>query len=681
MTRWHHPSCTSPLITVEYETASYTWGGETGDSTLCKPVLVGPSCDVLLQTRNCWELLRYLRPWRGEREEQVAKMRVIYERAVRVVVYLGPDLVPPTSTSSPHPRRCYLDQLDYLVEKLYLPSPSDNPMTLAEVLKRRYFRRLCIIQELLLSRQMTLRVGNVECSIDQVVVKYFQDHPALDGSTLPWAKYITQRAIRDEHGNDLLAATNLTRRSRASDPRDQVFGVLGLTAAVHLASPNNEHVGICILYDLNHHLAEFEPEVFRNIDLPVFDVCLRVVNGWASTTLPKSIDDRPWHLDASVDRDTGALTILIVLICHLDRFTMRKLDVFADGGWYTYVLRKGHHTESRTGEATVICLRTNVPNLDTVIEASHTILVVLPDNTQAPRHGFSRRSMPKLCLLQSVPGRILPSEPAPSRPGPQNERPIVVAIHPTERQQRSPSPELLGGKHPDPYESGPRCRPLPMEWLRKNLLSVLTHLRRRWVTLEAAPPEMDRRLAYFMPFCKQRLSLADASTPRDDGPRALCAHSPPKRGTRRYLRAQVPLVLHVRWQKQNSNCRGATWNESGTSIEKLGGGIQLGDGNYLEEANQLYDYWKDFVKLVRQHRDKTLRIAFDWLTIFAWMMSNDVLRDLEGLRSSLDDGEDATALLFREPREEDRDIAVPGWDSQVVSELGADGRTFEVSIL
>jgi hypothetical protein len=51
----------------EYETVSYTWGGEEDDSTPCRPVFVGPYWDVLLQTRNCWHMLRYLRPSRGIR--------------------------------------------------------------------------------------------------------------------------------------------------------------------------------------------------------------------------------------------------------------------------------------------------------------------------------------------------------------------------------------------------------------------------------------------------------------------------------------------------------------------------------------------------------------------------------------------------------------------------------------
>jgi hypothetical protein len=51
----------------EYETVSYIWGGENGDSRLCRPIFIGPHWDVLLQTRNCWAMLQFARPRRGER--------------------------------------------------------------------------------------------------------------------------------------------------------------------------------------------------------------------------------------------------------------------------------------------------------------------------------------------------------------------------------------------------------------------------------------------------------------------------------------------------------------------------------------------------------------------------------------------------------------------------------------
>lgn len=146
----------------DYETVSYTWGGENGDSTLCRPVYVGKHWDVLVQTLNCQEMLRYLHPRRdvrtiwvdaicinqrdlNERQTQVAKMGSVFESAVRTIVYLGPDIVLPTSTSSPYPRRHYLQDLDILSDSsrpiMRRLKPSQH-ITLTTLFDRNYFQRL-----------------------------------------------------------------------------------------------------------------------------------------------------------------------------------------------------------------------------------------------------------------------------------------------------------------------------------------------------------------------------------------------------------------------------------------------------------------------------------------------------------------------------------------------------------
>jgi hypothetical protein len=51
----------------EYETVSYMWGGDSGNSTPCRPIFIGPYWDVLLQSQNCWAMLQFVRPWRGIR--------------------------------------------------------------------------------------------------------------------------------------------------------------------------------------------------------------------------------------------------------------------------------------------------------------------------------------------------------------------------------------------------------------------------------------------------------------------------------------------------------------------------------------------------------------------------------------------------------------------------------------
>ncbi|KAF9872815.1 hypothetical protein CkaCkLH20_09678 [Colletotrichum karsti] len=197
----------------EYETASYTWGGEDRDITPCKPLFIGPYWDVLLQTRNCWELLRHLRPRRGlrtvwvdaicinqsdlkEREAQVAKMGRIYRNALRVVLYLGPDLAPPTSSSSTYPIRHDLYGFDSLKENTKSRSfrSASDPLLLSKVFQREYFRRVWIVQELVLSRLITFRVGDVEFMVDSGQLFDEENEINIENAIIPWFKFATKRS-------------------------------------------------------------------------------------------------------------------------------------------------------------------------------------------------------------------------------------------------------------------------------------------------------------------------------------------------------------------------------------------------------------------------------------------------------------------------------------------------------
>ncbi|KAF6815479.1 heterokaryon incompatibility protein het-6-like protein [Colletotrichum plurivorum] len=325
----HHP---------EYETVSYTWGGENGDSAPSKPVYVGAYWDVLWQTRNCWEMLRYLRPRRGvrtvwvdaicinqadlqERQEQVAKMGLIYERAFRVVVYLGPDVTPATSTSSPYPRRHYLHDLESLAVKPRLPSSSSDfhvSMTLSEVLDREYFRRLWIIQELIMSRNITLRIGDVEFIVDREVNFRMAGGVAaapLANHSLPWLQFITQRFIDGEGGNDLLSAVDLARQSRASDPRDKIFGLLDLVrsgghdtlAPAYFISFRHLLLGYfayCLLVKRDMRVLANAAGLSAAVGMPSWAPAVPGDGGAAPLTIP-SLSDRPpdslYELDDFVD--------------------------------------------------------------------------------------------------------------------------------------------------------------------------------------------------------------------------------------------------------------------------------------------------------------------------------------------------------------------------------------------
>ncbi|OAA62814.1 Heterokaryon incompatibility [Niveomyces insectorum RCEF 264] len=225
---FNHANC------PEYETTSYTWGGENGDYDLCWPVFVGPYWDVAFQTKNCVDMLRFLQPWRGvrlvwvdalcinqadavERGEQVAKMGQIYKQSSRVVVYLGPDAVSGTPPGRFPPRRP-LHELE-----------THTHLRLEQLLARRYFSRVWVIQELLLSERAVIHFGDTSFLVDAKTMQRLADSTrqywSWDATAAPWFQYAAKEAFDVDEIYDVL---RLTSGCEAADHRDRLFAVLGL---------------------------------------------------------------------------------------------------------------------------------------------------------------------------------------------------------------------------------------------------------------------------------------------------------------------------------------------------------------------------------------------------------------------------------------------------------------------
>ncbi|TDZ74426.1 Heterokaryon incompatibility protein 6, OR allele [Colletotrichum trifolii] len=255
----------------EYKTVSYTWGGENADSTPCRPVFVGTHWDVLFQTRNCEEMLRLLQPSRGirllwvdavcinqndidERDSQVGKMRFIYSNARRVVVFLGTAVAGPQTNglATPCPARRRLEDLDItdIGAQLKQKTKSMHRLSLKTIFRMRYFSRIWVVQELLLSKLVIFKIGHVEYIANQLT----GDNLGGTVEAAPWIKLIAKGLPR----LGSLALSELVTRCQASDPRDMVFGILGLlnsaTSWPDDYSLSAKHVmigfpGHCLLHD------------------------------------------------------------------------------------------------------------------------------------------------------------------------------------------------------------------------------------------------------------------------------------------------------------------------------------------------------------------------------------------------------------------------------------------------
>lgn len=226
----------------EYETVSYVWGGEDADSTLCKPIYVGRFWDAILATSNCSALLHHLRR-RGtsrviwldaicinqadnrEKPAQISRMGDIYANCERVVAYVGEDLV-----SQPVSARNFRPRIDFRKTALAERTPSDVDksaeflmtcakaagMTPAQLFQRRYLHRIWIVQEILLSKWAMFPLGSSDILCDgeqarRLILRTDGEHISLSSVT--------------ESLSLLLKATS---HCHASDPRDRVYGLLGL---------------------------------------------------------------------------------------------------------------------------------------------------------------------------------------------------------------------------------------------------------------------------------------------------------------------------------------------------------------------------------------------------------------------------------------------------------------------
>ncbi|KAI1416461.1 HET-domain-containing protein [Hypoxylon sp. FL1857] len=221
-----------------FEALSYTWAGETGNNTKPRFIFIGPYWDVIPITVNCDSALRlllskgHMSVWIDsicinqqdprERSHQVSIMREIYSKASQVIVYLGPaanhsddaimGLDHLSQSRVHHESNCQLSE----IEKLGLD----------HLFERRYFFRIWVIQEIAMANGLTIYCGDkgiswTALSAMRIPYRYIK--------RVPWlSQYIQGGTSVMRQPKGLLQLLDATSNCAASDPRDNVFAVLGL---------------------------------------------------------------------------------------------------------------------------------------------------------------------------------------------------------------------------------------------------------------------------------------------------------------------------------------------------------------------------------------------------------------------------------------------------------------------
>ncbi|TVY83162.1 Heterokaryon incompatibility protein 6 OR allele [Lachnellula suecica] len=233
-----------------YEALSYMWG----NSAELMAAYDGQSRTLKIK-RNLWYALKHLRSplnerilWvdavcidqsnNNERVHQIKFMGRIFRMARTVLVWLGTE-----SKGSANAlnwiRRCNAQFQRY---GRSTQQQTRGWKALAHLCNRDYWKRVWIVQEVVLARRLTIHCGRSQADWRGFVNILNEAHPILTPPTcsaivaqisasLPRTLIrLRARNVTEEHGYPLLELMEMTSDSKSTNPHDKVFGLLGLAS-------------------------------------------------------------------------------------------------------------------------------------------------------------------------------------------------------------------------------------------------------------------------------------------------------------------------------------------------------------------------------------------------------------------------------------------------------------------
>jgi hypothetical protein len=148
----------------------------------------------------------------------------IYTLCTQVVVYLGPD-VAPLLPEGQHSRRARLGDFGKGEAGADSADFVGAAHGVRELLQKRYFSRLWVVQELILSPRVVIRIGDVDFQSDGATSGQLWGKDIGDLGLAPWVRHTSRGTPLDLN---FLQVMRLTFSSACADPRDRVFGVMGI---------------------------------------------------------------------------------------------------------------------------------------------------------------------------------------------------------------------------------------------------------------------------------------------------------------------------------------------------------------------------------------------------------------------------------------------------------------------
>ncbi|RMZ72142.1 heterokaryon incompatibility [Pyrenophora seminiperda CCB06] len=230
---WHEPVRCDLLHSnidadIEYEAVSYSWASEEGDDSLsqrisCAYIGEEQTADLLV-TSNCASALRRLRLTSNERmlwidaicidqtntkerNNHVELIAKIYSTATQVLVYLGEE------------------DLGFTSQSLWLDSER-RQLALKRLFSKRWVSRVWVIQEVALAQKVVMVTGEATCQMDASLMSRIRGRARAYGLQVPGP--LSWDPLVSAPTRDLLTLLYMTRGCRSKDPRDKVYGLLGL---------------------------------------------------------------------------------------------------------------------------------------------------------------------------------------------------------------------------------------------------------------------------------------------------------------------------------------------------------------------------------------------------------------------------------------------------------------------
>lgn len=233
----------------EFTALSYTWADISGDRSCSETIFIGPEWEALPITKNCAAALRRLRSRRDavilwvdaicidqgnvdEKSHQVGLMRDVYSRARKVVAFLGEDgdnQTPEGQLMHRMSEECFYSGTSTKISW----DPVRDSVALKALFRRPYWKRMWVVQEILLSKEAYIVLGGSSVPLSCVLNGHMTGHNVDAAVFFPsWVK-----VAGPSLDGDCNAFSELLRKTfpcEALDKRDRVFALLGLVQGAHL---------------------------------------------------------------------------------------------------------------------------------------------------------------------------------------------------------------------------------------------------------------------------------------------------------------------------------------------------------------------------------------------------------------------------------------------------------------